>query len=102
MELDRWPNLVSMFFDQAKIKGTTPFLWAKRDGKWSSTTWQQASEQVDKLSRALRSYGLTAGDRVLLVADNSPEWAIADFAIDHVVLHELVAVPFAVIVLVCG
>ena len=81
MELERWPNLVSMFFDQAESKGTTPFLWAKRDGKWHSTTWRQASEQVDKLSRALQSYGLTTGDRVLLVADNSPEWAIADFAI---------------------
>ena len=81
MELDRWPNLVAMFFDQAESKGATPFLWAKRDGMWQSTSWSEASDQVDKLSRALRAYGLTNGDRVVLVADNSPEWAIADFAI---------------------
>ena len=70
-----------MFFDQAENKGSAPFLWAKRDGMWQSTSWREASDQVDKLSRALRAYGLTNGDRVVLVADNSPEWAIADFAI---------------------
>ena len=81
MELDHWPNLVAMFFDQAQSKESAPFLWAKRDNAWQSISWHEASEQVSRLARALRAYGLTDGDRVVLVADNSPEWAIADFAI---------------------
>jgi long-chain acyl-CoA synthetase len=38
-------------------------------------------QEVRALSRALRAQGLTPGDRVLLVAENRPEWAIADLAI---------------------
>ncbi|PPR18038.1 MAG: Long-chain-fatty-acid--CoA ligase FadD15 [Alphaproteobacteria bacterium MarineAlpha9_Bin7] len=81
MKLDHWPNLVAMFFDKAQSKESAPFLWAKRDNAWQSISWHEASEQVSSLARALRAYGLTDGDRVVLVADNSPEWAIADFAI---------------------
>ena len=81
MELNHWPNLVTMFIQQAQRKGDAPFLWEKRDTKWHSTTWNEALRQIESLANALRSYGLDSGDRVVLVADNSPEWAIADFAI---------------------
>ncbi|MDP6352884.1 MAG: long-chain fatty acid--CoA ligase [Alphaproteobacteria bacterium] len=81
MQLDSWPNLVAMFFDQARRGDDRPFLWAKREGDWRSTTWAEAAGQVVDLARALRAYGVAPGDRVLLVAENSPEWAIADFAI---------------------
>ena len=33
------------------------------------------------MAQALRAMGLNAGDRVLLVSENRPEWCIADFAI---------------------
>ncbi len=81
MDLNTWPNLVAMFFAQAERGGDKPFLWAKRDGAWRSVSWREAAERVTNLARALRAYGLAHGDRVVLVADNGPEWAIADFAI---------------------
>ena len=81
MELDRWPNLVAMFFEQADTKGDSAFLWKKRDGEWQSVSWKEAAQQAQLLAVALKEYGLRPGDRVVLVGDNSPEWAIADFAI---------------------
>ena len=81
MELNHWPNLVTMFIQQAQHKGDAPFLWEKRGTKWHSTTWNESLRQIESLANALRSYGLSNGDRVVLVADNSPKWAMADFAI---------------------
>ena len=81
MELNRWPNLVAMFFEQADSKGDSAFLWKKRDGEWQSVSWTEAAQQIQLLAVGLKEYGLSAGDRVVLVGENSPEWAIADFAI---------------------
>jgi len=81
MKLDTWPNLVVMLFDQAAKHGDAPFLWEKRDGAYRSISWREAAEQVGALARALKAYGLAKGDRVVLLAENSPQWAIADFAI---------------------
>ena len=79
--LEHFPNLVAMFLARAAEKGEAPFLWAKREGRWTATTWRQAAEQVASLAAALRGLGLKRGDRVMLVSENRPEWCIADLAI---------------------
>jgi len=61
--------------------GPKPFLWAKRGGKWTSVSWHEAGELVRILARALIALGIKPGDRVALVAENRPEWLIADYAI---------------------
>ena len=80
-QLEHFPNLVSMFFTRAAEKGDAPFLWAKSGGEWRSTSWTEAAEQVANLSSALTRLGLNPGDRVMLVAENRPEWLISDLAI---------------------
>ncbi len=79
--LERFENLVSMFFARAKEKGDAPFLWAKADGEWKATSWSEAAREVAGLATALESMGLRRGDRVMLVSDNRPEWCISDLAI---------------------
>ena len=81
MDLNRWPNLVAMFFEQASTKKNSPFLWKKQQGEWNSISWAETARQVRLLALALQEYGLNLGDRVVLVGENSPEWAIADFAV---------------------
>ncbi|MDP6785754.1 MAG: AMP-dependent synthetase/ligase [Rhodospirillales bacterium] len=81
MSANTWPNLVAMFFDRAERHGDAPFLWAKRDGIFHPVTWRQAAEQVIALARGLKNLGLEAGERVVLVSENRPEWLIADIAI---------------------
>jgi long-chain acyl-CoA synthetase len=79
--LERFSNLVEMFFVRAAAKGDAPFLWHKADGRWHPWTWAEVAAQVASLAAALRALGLERGDRVMLVAENRPEWAIADLAI---------------------
>ncbi|MGH6718349.1 MAG: AMP-dependent synthetase/ligase [Alphaproteobacteria bacterium] len=76
-----WPNLAAMFFDQAARRGEAPWLWAKRDGAYRATSWSEAAATVDAIARRLRALGIQPGDRVVLVSENRPEWALADFGI---------------------
>ena len=80
-QLEHFPNLVTMFFARATEGGERPFLWAKREGKWVSSSWREAAEAVASLAAALKRIGLRPGDTVMLVSENRPEWLLADLAI---------------------
>ncbi|MGH6946238.1 MAG: AMP-dependent synthetase/ligase [Kiloniellales bacterium] len=81
MGYDSWSSLPAMFFEQAAKLGNRNFLWAKHEGAYQPLTWTEVAESVRALSRGLRALGLQRGDRVVLVAENRPEWMIADLAI---------------------
>jgi long-chain acyl-CoA synthetase len=81
MAIERFPNLVTMFFTRAAEHGDAPFLFWKQDGAWRSLSWAETAQRVAALSEALRGLGLQRCDRVMLVSENRPEWAIADLAI---------------------
>ncbi|MBA4760318.1 long-chain fatty acid--CoA ligase [Sphingomonas sp.] len=80
-KLEKFDNLVSMFFTRAREKGDAPFLWAKSGGKWHSTSWAESARKVASLAAALKKLGLKPGDRVMLVSENRPEWCLSDLAI---------------------
>lgn len=75
------PNLPAMFFDQARRLGGKPFLWAKRGKAFEPLSYAAVAETVRRLARGLVALGIRPGDRVVLVSENRPEWAIADLAI---------------------
>jgi long-chain acyl-CoA synthetase len=81
MDYHTCPNLAAMFFEQAARRGERPFLRLKLDGRYRPISWQEAARQVTHLARGLRALGIERGDRVALVAENRPEWMIADLAI---------------------
>ncbi|HET9354700.1 MAG TPA: long-chain fatty acid--CoA ligase [Sphingomicrobium sp.] len=70
-----------MFLTRAREQGDKPFLWAKTDGTWRATSWNEAARQVAALAASLQRIGLKSGDRVMLVSENRPEWLIADLGI---------------------
>jgi long-chain acyl-CoA synthetase len=78
---DLGPNLVALFERMASKQGERPFLWLKRDGIYRPWSWQRVAQEARTLARTLRAQGLAPRDRVLLVAENRPEWLIADLAI---------------------
>ncbi len=80
-QLERFPNLVTMFFTRAAERGDAPFLWTKQSGSWVATSWADAARQVASLAAGLTAIGLKPGDRVMLVAENRPEWCLSDLAI---------------------
>jgi long-chain acyl-CoA synthetase len=53
----------------------------KRDGKWVDTTVADFGDTVRFFATGLYLLGLKAGDRVAILSENRPEWAMADFAI---------------------
>jgi long-chain acyl-CoA synthetase len=81
MDYDSCRSLPAMFFEQAARRGYRPFLWDKRDGRYQSLSWAAAARDVRHLALGLRSLGIAAGERVALVAENRPEWVLADLAI---------------------
>lgn len=74
-------SLPAMFFDQAATLADKPFLWARRGDGYHPLTWRQVETAVKDLARGLRGLGLQRGERVVLLAENRPEWLIADLAI---------------------
>lgn len=77
----QWPNLVTLFFEQAAKGKKKPFLWQKIEGKYRPLSWRDTAKKVAKLAAALEELGIERGDRVAIVASNSPEWCISDLAI---------------------
>ena len=74
-------NLLAMFQKHAAVEGDNPFLWRKIDGTYRPWSWRRAADQAERLARAFRQLGLEPGERVVLVAENRPEWCIADLAV---------------------
>ena len=80
-DIDTANNLVELFLKRADALRDRPFLGAKRAGSWETISWAEAADRVCLLAQSLRAMGLADGDRICLVSENRPEWAIADLAI---------------------
>ncbi len=52
----------------------------KRDGAWRQVGYQQVLDQVQGLSLGFRELGVRPGDRVAILSENRPEWAVTDYA----------------------
>ncbi len=52
----------------------------KREQKWTRVSSRELYRDVVGVARALASWGIAQGDRVAILSENRPEWAIADFA----------------------
>ncbi len=76
-----FPNLPALFLARAAENGDRPFLWRRADGAWTAHSWAAVARDVARLAEALRGEGLAPGERVMIVSENRPEWAIADLAI---------------------
>ncbi len=70
-----------MLFAVAAGQKDRPSLWAKHDKAWKALSWAEVANQVNLLARGLQALGIAPGDRVAIVAENRPEWLIADHAI---------------------
>ena len=59
----------------------SPALLFKKGDRWDETSVAQFRDTVRDFSTGLRFLGVKAGDRVAILAENRPEWAMGDFAI---------------------
>ena len=75
------PNLVELFTQAAALGGERPFLWARRDGTYRPWSWRRCLDEALAIAAVLRAHGVQPGDRVLIAAENRPEWPVSDLAI---------------------
>ena len=74
-------TLTRLFFDAVERHGTLPAAFRYKDGdRWIGLTHAQVEERVRAVSLGLRELGVAPGDRVAILSENRPEWAIADYA----------------------
>ena len=74
-------TLNELFFGALDAFGTRPVVMrVKQGGNWTALSYAELQERVLALASALRSLGVTPGDRVAILSENRPEWAITDYA----------------------
>src|SRR5437868_5141001 len=52
----------------------------KIDDRWTDISSKQLHNLVVLLARSLQDWGIRKGDRIAILSENRPEWAITDFA----------------------
>ena len=78
---DNKANLAGHFFAISETVGKKPLFFRKINGAWSGLTWAEVDHKTRQLASVLVSAGVGPGDRVIISAENRPEWAICDLAI---------------------
>jgi long-chain acyl-CoA synthetase len=74
-------TLNEIFFGAMERYGQRPVaMRVKQGGAWQDISYATTRQQVEWLAAGLRELGVQPGDRVALLSENRPEWAIADFA----------------------
>jgi long-chain acyl-CoA synthetase len=72
-------TLVDVLFDVTE-KNLPNAMSHRAVGVWHQISGRQVYQQVTDIAQFLRAQGIQKGDRVAIIAENRPEWAITDFA----------------------
>jgi len=56
-------------------------LLYKKDDVYQGLSTETVRQEVERIALGLRSLGVVAGDKVILLAENSPWWAMTDYAV---------------------
>jgi long-chain acyl-CoA synthetase len=73
-------TLNEIFFSAIDRFGPTEALRCKRGGEWKGLTYREVELHVAYVASRLEECGLAPGDRIAILSENRPEWAITDYA----------------------
>lgn len=73
-------TLNQLFTDAVKKYDKPDALQVKRNGKFEPISHATLAERVRRTALGLEELGVRGGDRVAILSENRPEWAIADYA----------------------
>ena len=81
-EGDRPPpgTLNHLFFDSARRFNKPDAMMVRVDAKWQPISHATILERVRRIALGLSALGVARGDRVAILSENRPEWALADYA----------------------
>jgi len=74
------PQTLNDIFSAIVERGHERVMLAREAGRWVPIDSQQFYRHVAGVARALRNWGVSKGDRVAILSENRPEWAVTDFA----------------------
>ncbi|RMF87684.1 MAG: long-chain fatty acid--CoA ligase [Nitrospirae bacterium] len=77
----RYATLPEMFFSRADHFGGADCLQYREGDRYHPISWEQLARRVAAVAAGLVAHGVRPGDRVGLLSENRPEWALADLAI---------------------
>jgi long-chain acyl-CoA synthetase len=86
-------TLNRLFFDAVSKFNRPDALQVKRDGAYRPISHSEVADRVRHAARGLSSLGVRRGDRVAILSENRPEWAIADYACLSVGLTDVPIYP---------
>ena len=73
-------TLNELFFDAVKRYDRPDALQYKADGAWHPISHRELETRVRRAALGLQALGIARGDRVGIISENRPEWAMADYA----------------------
>jgi long-chain acyl-CoA synthetase len=79
--MDTQQTIPGMFFEQAERYRDRAVMKVKRQGRYEEIPWNGLANQIEELALSLIDLGVAQGDRVAILSENRPEWAVADLAI---------------------
>jgi long-chain acyl-CoA synthetase len=73
-------TLNQLFLEAVETHRKPDALQVKRNGRYEPISHATLAERVRRTALGLEELGVRSGDRVAILAENGPDWAIADYA----------------------
>ena len=78
--METFVNLVDMFERATDTHAASPLFGVKEGGVYKWMTYGEVRKAADEFRAGLAQLGVKPGDRVAIIADNKPEWAVGAYA----------------------
>ncbi|MDQ3713235.1 MAG: long-chain fatty acid--CoA ligase [Acidobacteriota bacterium] len=78
LHADEPKTLAELFLKAAEKHNRADALNFKKDGEWKSISSDEIIFRAENIALGLYSFGIKKGDRIALLAANSPEWTLTD------------------------
>ncbi len=79
--IDDISSLPEALFRTAQTHAADPAQWYREQGEYLPVTYAQLATRIRHVASGLIRAGYKAGDRIALLMENRPEWAVIDYAI---------------------
>jgi long-chain acyl-CoA synthetase len=81
---DKQRTILALWRDAVRSPRTCPAYLVESEDGWREVSWHDADVRVRELAHGLLARGVHKGDTFAILAQNSLEWALLDFALAHV------------------